>query len=103
MRSSASPKDEHLVVLIEGIRLFPRNVELVYQTAELAARIANYDSARALITHGLKITTDAPARERFAKLQSTLPGPPAPAAAAPSAELAPPPVSPGLPASAPAS
>ncbi|MDR2673303.1 MAG: hypothetical protein LBC18_00115 [Opitutaceae bacterium] len=73
-RSSTSPKDEHLAVLVEGIRRFPREAGLVYQTAELATRIANYDGARTLIAHGLKITTDAPAvRERFASLQSTLP------------------------------
>ncbi|MDR0902928.1 MAG: hypothetical protein LBM92_09205 [Opitutaceae bacterium] len=102
MRSSTPPKDEHLAVLIEGIRRFPRDVELVYQTAELAARIANYEGARSLVAHGLKITTDAPARERFSRLQSTLPTPDVPAAAQPSA-IGPAPANPAAPASAPAS
>lgn len=102
MRSSASPKDEHLAVLVEGIKRFPRDIELVYQTAELATRIANYDGARTLIAHGLKITTGLPDRERFARLQSTLPSPSMPAESSPPADE-PSPLNPGMPASAPAS
>jgi hypothetical protein len=103
LRSSATPKDEHLAVLVEGIKRFPRDTELVYQTAELATRIANYDGARTLIAHGLKITTDAPARERFARLQSTLPPlappPTLPPAPTPPATTTPPTHSPSTPAS----
>jgi hypothetical protein len=89
-------------VLVEGIKRFPRDIELVYQTAELATRIANYDGARTLIAHGLKITTGLPDRERFARLQSTLPSPSMPAESSPPADE-PSPLNPGMPASAPAS
>ena len=72
LASLQAPTREQLVILEEGVRLFPRRSELVYRTAELNVRHGFTDSARWLITLGLTLAPDAAARTRFETLQSRL-------------------------------
>ncbi len=73
-KSAFDPEPEHLGVLDEGVRLFPREAELVYRTAALKARIGLHAEAAALIAIGLQHTTDAGMRTRLVALQASLPG-----------------------------
>jgi hypothetical protein len=65
-----APTRAQLAVLEEGVRSFPRRTELVYRTAELNVRHGFTDTARWLITLGLTLAPDAPARARFEGLQA---------------------------------
>lgn len=80
-RSLVTPAPEHLVVLEEGVRFFPRNSALVYATAGQKVRIGRIADAHALLTLGLRVAPTPEWREKFAALQASLP--PAPASAAP--------------------
>lgn len=79
-RSIVTPSAGHLVVLDEGVRMFPRNTPLIYRTAALKARAGFPAEADALITLGLRIAPDGETRTKFEKLKASLP-PPAPAPA----------------------
>jgi hypothetical protein len=72
-KSAVNPEPAHLVVLDEGVRLFPRDADLVYRTAALKARIGLHADAAALIELGLRNTADTEALGRFKTLQATLP------------------------------
>jgi hypothetical protein len=72
--SEATPTRRHLAVLDEGIRLFPRRVELVLASAELYLRHGFHDTAEALIDVGLRITDDTAVRERLTALHRQLGG-----------------------------
>ena len=67
-----APTRTELAVLEEGVRMFPRNTELVYRTAELNVRHGFSDTARWLITLGLTLAPDDAARQRFEELQGRL-------------------------------
>ncbi|HUR59854.1 MAG TPA: hypothetical protein VM029_19190, partial [Opitutaceae bacterium] len=64
------PTRAELAVLEEGVRIFPRHTELVHRTAELNVRHGFTDTARWLITLGLKLAPDDAARTRFEALQA---------------------------------
>ena len=70
----------HLAVIDEGVRLFPRNVGLVYQDAALKVRAGLVAEADALINLGLRVAPDSAARGRFEALKAKLPPVPPPAA-----------------------
>ena len=76
--SATMPTPDHLAVLDEGVRLFPRNVMLVFRDAGLKAKIGLSAQSAALIEHGLRIAPDAATREKFEALKATLPAPAAP-------------------------
>jgi hypothetical protein len=88
-QSAVPPTNDQIAVLGEGIRIFPRNSELVYRSAALCVQLSRNDTARDLIDLGLKFSRDAATRDRFTQLQAKLPP-------------APPPVAPPAPASTPA-
>lgn len=67
-----APTRAQLAVLGEGVRSFPRHVELVYRTAELNFRHGFTDTARWLITLGLTLAPDDAARKRFEALQARI-------------------------------
>lgn len=71
-RSAYAPTPAHLAVLDEGIRLFPRRIELLYRTAALCAERGYGDQAAMIITHGLRLVTDETDRTRFTELQGHL-------------------------------
>ena len=71
--SSVQPRPEHLAVLDEGVRRFPRDSALLHQTALLYQRIGAADTAAAIARLGLRFAADDAARAQFDSLLSLLP------------------------------
>ncbi|RXK56554.1 hypothetical protein ESB00_12010 [Oleiharenicola lentus] len=71
--SSIAPKPEHLAVLDEGVRRFPRNSALLHQTALLYHRIGAADTAAAIARLGLRFAADEATKAQFNSLLSLLP------------------------------
>ncbi len=72
-RSVVTPGADHLTVLNEGIRLFPRNTGLIYGTAVQKIRAGLGIEAAAIIDLGLRVTTEAAMRGKFEALRASLP------------------------------
>ncbi len=70
--SEIKPGPDHLAILVEGTRLFPRDMDLLYATAELHLRHGYQSEAAALTTTGLKLAGAGPQHDRFAGLQTGL-------------------------------
>ncbi len=83
--SGSAPTADHLAVIEEGVRQFPREGELVYGAAELRAKSGFLAEAHGLVRLGLRVTSDASMRVRLEQLQRSLPPAP-PVAAAPAAK-----------------
>jgi hypothetical protein len=78
-----TPSAAHLAVLDEGVRLFPRNLSLIYTNAALKVKAGLVAEALSVITLGQRLSTDATMRTKFEALKASLPAttpPPAPAA-----------------------
>ena len=71
-RSAFQPTRDHLGVVYEGVRLFPRRSLLVYRAAALYADRGYAAEASGLIRLGLLIAADDAERERFTQLQAKL-------------------------------
>jgi hypothetical protein len=63
--SSLPPKPEHLAVLDEGIRLFPRESTLLYQSAMLYGQAGRPETARAIAQLALRYPQAPAERARF--------------------------------------
>ena len=72
-RSIIIPGADHLGVLDEGVRFFPRTAALVYATAAQKVRAGLVADARSLIDLGLRVATEAETRRKFETLQASLP------------------------------
>ena len=72
LRSAVKPARRHLGVLDEGVRLFPRRVELIYRTAALYAERGDVADASAMIGLGLHVAKDDAERARFTELREKL-------------------------------
>jgi hypothetical protein len=68
-----TPGADHLAVLNEGIRLFPKNTALIYATAGQKIRAGLAAEARAIIDLGLRVAPDAESRGKFEALKASLP------------------------------
>lgn len=66
--SVTPPLAQHLAVLIEGVQMFPRDINLLMQTTVLASERGLGDEARALAERGMKIASASSDKERFATL-----------------------------------
>lgn len=71
--SSVQPKPEHLAVLDEGVRRFPRESDLLLRTARLYQQIGAVDTAAAIARLGLRFADDETAKTRFNDLLAGLP------------------------------
>lgn len=72
-RSVVTPGADHLTVLDEGVRMFPRNAGLVYTAATQKIRAGLVVEAGQLITLGLKVASDDAMRTKFETLKASLP------------------------------
>ncbi len=81
--SPTKPKREEVGVLVEGVRLFPNRLRLLYQTSLFCVDAGMNEVAGSLVDYGLKVAPDAKVRGMFEKLKATLPPTPAAPAAAP--------------------
>jgi hypothetical protein len=70
--SESAPTRGHLAVLDEGVRLFPRRIDLVLDSAELNLRHGFREEAEALIEIGRRIANSGTAQQRIAALQERL-------------------------------
>lgn len=68
--SITRPEMEHLGVVIEGVRMFPRDTALLMQATLLAAKRGYPEEAKALAERGLKIATDSGDQDRFRMMAS---------------------------------
>ncbi len=73
--SSVPPKPEHLAVLDEGVKRFPRDSELLYRTAKLYQQAGVTPTAVAITQLGLRFATEPAAKTRFNELLASLPPP----------------------------
>ncbi len=73
MLSAVAPRPEHLAVLDEGVRRFPRESDLVHQVALLYRQIGSNETAAAIARLGLRFATDEAANARFNDLLVNLP------------------------------
>lgn len=76
LASAIPPKPEHLAVLTEGIRAFPRNNPQFHRLAELYIRAGDRATATGLAQAGLRLAPDAGAKARFEQLLAGLPATP---------------------------
>jgi hypothetical protein len=73
VHSAAKPKREEIAVLVEGVKIFPTRLKLMYQTSLFCLDAGMNELAGPLIDYGLKIAPDAKVRDAFAKLKEALP------------------------------
>lgn len=73
VRSAAPPKKEDVVYLIEGVRLFPGRLKMLYAAAGLSAQAGMLDVAHAFTDYGIKVALDAKSKGLFEALKATLP------------------------------
>jgi hypothetical protein len=71
-RSASRPTHEDVAVLIEGVRLFPTRLRLIYQSAFVCARAGLTEPAIVLSDFGLQVAREAPAKARFQALKASL-------------------------------
>lgn len=70
--AKAVVKDD-LAPLVAGVRRYPTDFELVYDTAVLCAGAGVTEAAHSLTDHGLASVTDAGMRTKFERLKAALP------------------------------
>ncbi len=87
--SAVAPQAQHLGVVIEGIKRFPRDTALLMQTTLLAAKRGFPEEAKALAERGVKISRDPGEQDRFRMLAAAVTRDAAPAAPAAAVELTP--------------
>lgn len=68
--SEAAPQREHFDVVLEGVRLFPRDTALLMQATLLAAKRGFSEEATALAKLGVKVSTEEGERDRFQVIAS---------------------------------
>ena len=73
--SSVPAKPEHLGVLDEGVRRFPRDSDLLYRTAKLYQQAGVGPTALAITQLGLRFATEPAAKARLEELLAALPKP----------------------------
>jgi hypothetical protein len=70
--SAVRPEAEHFGVVIEGVRLFPREMGLLLQATLLAAKRGFPLEAGALAERGVKIAKETADQDRFRLLAAAL-------------------------------
>jgi hypothetical protein len=81
--SEVPPLTEHLAVVFEGVRLFPRDTALLMQATLLAAKRGFPAEARALAERGIKVSTEPADQDRFRMIAAAFERDAAPASATP--------------------
>jgi len=84
VRSATPPARDRVGLVIEGARLFPGRLKLVYEAAALCAQAGVLDVAHRFADYGIEVAPDAKTKTHFQELKAGLPPlPPAPAAPPP--------------------
>ncbi len=74
-RSVITPGKDHLVVLDEGLRLFPKDAALIYTTATQKIRAGLLPEALQTIEFGLRTNPSDDQKQKLEKLKASLPAP----------------------------
>lgn len=88
-RSAVTPSKEDVGALVDGVRLFPGRLKLLFQTAVMAANAGMIETAHSLVDYGIKVAPSPEVKGRFEALKKSFPPDPAPAANSGSATKAP--------------
>jgi tetratricopeptide (TPR) repeat protein len=72
LAAATPPKADHLAVLVEGLRLFPRHNPQFHRLAELYARAGDQATATSLAQAGLRLAPDDAAKARYQQLLASL-------------------------------
>jgi tetratricopeptide (TPR) repeat protein len=72
LASAVPPQPDHLAVLVEGLRLFPRDNPQFLRLAKLYVRIGDHATARSLAQAGLRLAPNAEAKARFEQFLAAL-------------------------------
>jgi hypothetical protein len=72
-RSPSKPAKEDVAVLVEGVRLFPTHLRLLYQTTLFCIDAGMNDVAWPLVEYGVKMSPDPKGKAMFAQLRESLP------------------------------
>lgn len=71
--SAVAPTREQFAVVVEGVRIFPTNADLLMAAVQLAAKSGFNDDARKLADFGVKVFANNPAaRDRFELLAAAM-------------------------------
>ena len=73
VRSATPPGRDRVGLVVEGARLFPGHLKLVYQAAALCAQAGVVDVAHRLADYGLEVAPDATSKAHFQELKAGLP------------------------------
>jgi hypothetical protein len=73
--AAVRPTRGHLAVLLEGVRLFPRQAALVLRAAELHVEHGYAEEGASLLAAAERVAEEPAARERVAALRARLPAP----------------------------
>jgi len=91
-RSAVPPKREDVLLVIEGVRLFPGHLRMLFLAANLSSQAGMLDVAHAFADHGIKVAPDAKGRAKFETFKASLSPAPEPVPApAPATQGTPPP------------
>jgi hypothetical protein len=63
--AASTPQPEHLAVVLEGVRMFPRDADLLMQVTLFAAQRGFSEEAKALAERGVKLAKDPSEQDRF--------------------------------------
>ena len=78
LKSVSAPTQENLSILDEGIRRFPRRIELLTRSFELYRRAGDIDKAASIARLGTRLATDTATKAHFEKLTDSISIPPGP-------------------------
>ena len=73
VRSATPPQKENVMYLVEGVRLFPGRLKMLYVVAGLSAQAGLPDVAHSFADYGIKVALDAKSKGLFEALKATLP------------------------------
>ena len=73
--AAVRPTRGHLAVLLEGVRLFPRQAALILRAAELHLEHGYAEEAEALLAAAERVAEDPATRDRVGALRARLPAP----------------------------
>lgn len=76
LAAAAVPEISQLKIADEGVRRFPRNTNLIHDTAALMLRAGRPADAAMIIQHGLSVARSEDVRTKFLQLQASLPSGP---------------------------
>jgi hypothetical protein len=70
--SALAPQRDHFDVVLEGVRMFPRNTDLLLQATLLAMRRGFPEEGRSLAKLGQRVSAEISVRDQFRMLETMM-------------------------------